>query len=106
MAVLEQVGLSERNSVLQHILDFSLTVLRYLCPCQEISGGGGKGTAELWNSVSLDIRLGNRMKRWGYSVLLHGKGSMYLENFDDYLDNTYRFLIPLHSYRTTQELNS
>lgn len=90
------------NSVLQHILHFSLTILTWcLCPCWEISGGQGRGTAELGNPASLGTRLGNGLKRWDGSVLLHRKCSMYLENVNHSLDNTYIFLIPLHSYRTT-----
>lgn len=50
--------------------------------------------------ASLDTRLGNRLKRWESSVILHGKGSTYLENFNDYFYNTHRFLILQHGYRT------
>lgn len=95
------------QSRLASLKEFSLTAHTRFFPLNRemisLSSPGdlGRGTAELWNPASLDTRLDNRLKRWYSSLLLHGKGSMYLENFNDCLYNTYRFLILLHSYRTT-----
>lgn len=60
-----------------------------------------RGMAELWNPASLGTEMGAGLKWWGSSVHLHEKRSACLWNFNNDLDSTYRFLVPVDSHRAT-----
>lgn len=89
------------DSVLSARTRFFHVKIMPVCPCPKISGGLSSGTAELWNSASLNAELGSGPKMCGSSAHLHEKGSTSLWNFNNALDSPCRYVAPLDSHRAT-----